>query len=99
MEPSLEQFLLLSEDEKIRVLKENNIFIHPLLWMMLSDSLKNSINLIYWVMVDKTQTDPPRTTITYEDGQKIIGKCDQLKASLTKIHNELVPKKEDQLHG
>jgi len=94
MELSLEQFVCLSEDEKIKILKENNIKFDPFLWMLLNDCLKNSIYLIYLVVTERVTSDPPET-ITYEDGKNILEKCDQLKKSLTKLQNELVQTKED----
>jgi len=91
---SNEEFLFLSEEEKYKVLKENNIKIHPLLWMLLSDYLKNSIHTIYWIATERVESDPPGA-ITHEDGKKIIERCDQLKKSLTKMQNELLQAKED----
>ena len=94
MELSKEAFVSLSEDEKIKVLKENDITIDPFLWMLLSDCLKNSIYLIYLVVNERVTSDPPET-ITNEDGKKILEKCDQLKKSLTKLQNELLQTKKD----
>lgn len=94
MEPSLEEFVNLSIDDKIKVLKERNIVIHPLLWLLLKDSLINSINTIYWIVKDKEHADPAQG-ITLEDGRKIVERCEKFNTNLSKIQNGLLPTNED----
>lgn len=93
---SNEEFLLLSEEEKYKVLKENNITIHPYIWILLCDYLKNSITSIYWSVASKLESDKPES-ITAEDAKVILTRCDKLKKAMEKMQNELL--KKDQEHG
>lgn len=94
MELSLEDFIKLSLDEKIEVLKKNDIIIHPFLWLLLKDSLINSINTIYWIVKEKDQSNPPEA-VTAEDLKKIAERCEQFNTNLLKIQKGLLPPQKD----
>jgi hypothetical protein len=91
-------FLDLSVDKKIEILKENNITIHPFLWMMLSDGLKNSISSIQGIVGEKLEKNPPGV-LSVEEMKRMAARCDDLGVTLTKIHSNLVEKVKDEEYG
>ena len=92
------KFLDLSVDKKIEYLKENKISIHPFVWMMFSDGLKNSISSIQGIVGDKLVKEPPGV-LSIEEMKRMATKCEDLGVTLTKIHANLVEKVKEEDYG
>ena len=75
----------LSDEAKIyEKIKKENIKVHPIVWQLLDHYIGNDLQVMQFIAGSYVVSAKPEA-IPPEDGQKILGCCDEIRKFLRKL--------------